>query len=134
MNLGFLRKLTRNDFPEAPVWIDKLLVPLNQFMNEVRLILDRRVDFVTNIPAQLISLTITAGAAATNNTASILCTMKTKPFGCFIVQAVQDEAVHTPLTAVAQIGSWYYDAGNIQITSIVGLTSGKKYELTILVI
>ncbi len=134
MNIGAISKLRLEDLPGAPPWVDRLLQALNPFISVVVTALTGRIEFESNIPAQKQLSTVVAGATAADNTLRFKCVMKTVPFGCFVVQAIQKEAQYTPLTTLVNVGSWRFDRGEIVISSFVGMTSGKTYDLLILVI
>jgi hypothetical protein len=121
----------REDIPSAPEWILPLLYSINQFFDTVYYALNRNLNFTENIDAQWKVFRITAGAAATDNTYSFLITMRNKPRGLSLEQVQEIENTYVPITSPVFI-SWRVNANQISIDAISGLTSGKTYDLTVL--
>lgn len=132
-SLPSIRRIMREDFPEAPQWLERLIFPLNLFLDSVYTALNRNLTFGENVRAQIKSIQITAGAAAINNT--IAFTASISPVqGVLLLGAVQQGATYTPLTVAPTVASWRASNGMIYIDSITGLTAGVLYTITILVI
>lgn len=49
MRIESVNKISRQDIPEAPAWIDKVLSPLNQFMDSVSTAMRGKVTFYDNL-------------------------------------------------------------------------------------
>src|SRR4030095_16438419 len=49
MKLQNIKRLTREEVPEAPDWIEKVLTPFNQFMEQVTVALQGRLKFGDNL-------------------------------------------------------------------------------------
>lgn len=128
-----IKRLTREDFKDAPDWINRLLYPINLFFDAVYSALNKGLNFQQNFAAQIQSFTITAGVAATDNTANFILTMTTKPQGLILLNASLQNGSLTPIGAAVYL-DWNYDGTNINISSITGLTNGTIYTFTVLVI
>lgn len=129
-----VRRLLREDLKDAPEWIDRLIQPINLFFESVYSALNRNLTLGDNVTAQIKNFTITAGAAATDNTFSFLFSIATKPRGVLVISCVQDEPVYTPLTGAVTVPSWRVNGDQVVIESITGLTNTKKYSISVLVI
>lgn len=129
-SLPTVNQIRREDIPNAPSWIDKVLDPLNQFMEGVYSALNRNLTFTENSLAQKQIFEVVAGASASACTAKFLLTMKVKPFTIFLTV--------TPKGALGDTFSpsftWNYDGASINITSISGLTSGTTYSAVALLV
>lgn len=127
-----IKRLSKEDMKEAPSWIDRLLFPLNQFLDSVYRALNRNLDFVDNVKAQKYSIQLTAGAAASNNTFKFQPTLNKAPE--FLVWRVYEKNVNYTAIGSAVWIDWYYDGDYIQISSITGLTNTNVYIINLLVI
>lgn len=125
-----VKRISREDIPGAPDWIDRLLEPLNRFLDTVYGGLNRGLTFRENFLSQTQSFQIVAGASAASCTASFILTMKAKPFLIFLVATPSGTLGDTASPAF----TWNYDGTNINITSISGLTNGVTYNLTAVLI
>lgn len=125
-----VKRISREDIPGAPDWIDRLLEPLNRFLDTVYGALNRGLTFRENFLSQTQNVQIVAGASASTCTASFILTMKAKPFIVFLVAVPSG----TLGDAFSPLFTWNFDGTNINITSISGLTSGVTYNLTAVLI
>lgn len=128
-----IKRLSREDFKDAPGWIDRLLQWLNQFVEFVSLAFSKGITFDENIQSQIKSFEITAGAAAANNTIQFLSTMRVAPRGV-IPMRVTERAGNYVVIGAAITMEWRHENGTIYIMSITGLTAGKIYDCTVLII
>jgi len=128
-----IRRILREDLREAPSWIEKLISPLNMFMDSVYTALNKNLTFGENIKGQIKSFTIEAGAASTDNVFEFPATIS-GPQGVILLAAVQQGTTYTPLITSPQISSWSYSDNTVYIDSIAGLTAGEKYNIKVLVI
>lgn len=127
-----IKRLTKEDMKEAPSWIERLLFPLNQFLDSVYRALNGQITFVDNITAQRYSIQLTAGAAAADNNFKFKPTLNKKPE--FLIWTVYRKDVnYTPVSAAVYL-DWYYDGDFIQVSSITGLTDTYTYIVNLLVI
>lgn len=129
--LPAIKRITKEDLAGAPAWIDRLLYPLNLFLNTIYNGLNKNITLADNIDCQVQTFQVTAGAAATNNTAKFTLTMKHAPSMLFLGNAISTSGNYTPIATAVYI-DWTYDGTNVNINSITGLTSGTTYNLTIL--
>jgi|GEM_PF-1913115 len=125
--------LKREDFKDAPDWIDRFLSPLNTFMRTVYEALNGNLTFGDNISGFVKEFTITAGAAAENNTTEFVHGLKRQPTGLLIMQVTQVSSNYAPITSAVTL-SWRRGVGSIVIDAITGLTNGTQYTFRVLVI
>ena len=131
--LPSVRRIMMEDYKDAPAWLSKLVYSLNLFLDSIYTALNKNLTFVDNVRAQIISMSVLAGAAAINCTTYFATTMPAVR-GVLILSAIQQGNTYTPLTAAPTVASWRVSAGTIFIDSITGLTSGQTYTITFLVI
>jgi hypothetical protein len=129
MKLPIVTQLNREDFPDAPSWITKLLYPLQLFMTAVYSVLNRGITFQDNVSCVVQQFSIVAGASETDNTFSFPCNL-----GRQIVQLTgYCTNANGSYTAVFPQISWNYIGSNVVINGIKGLTSGSKYNFVVVV-
>lgn len=124
------RRIVREDLPDAPDWVDIFIVSLNQFFDSVRLALSRNLTFAQNHDMQTKTFQITAGAAATDNTYDFAISMKKKVEGLILGKVEQVANNYAPLTSVPWI-NWHQESTSLIIDSILGLTNGVTYNITV---
>lgn len=129
MQLPTIKRITREDLLDAPEWVDRLLYPLNLFLNTLYSGLNHGLTFKENIQSQTQSFQLIAGAAATNNTVKFLVTLGKKPTFLLCPNAVDSTGSNVPVTV-----TWNYDGSNINVTAITGLSSGATYNFTALIL
>lgn len=127
-----IQRLSREDFKDAPNWINRLLGWLNEFIEYVTTAMSKNVTFDENIQSQIKTFSVVAGAAA-DNTLSFMSILRVTPRGVLLMRAVDQVGNYTPVGAAVGI-DWRYEGGSVFITSISGLTAGHTYEITVLVI
>lgn len=129
-----IKRLSREDFKEAPGWIERLLGWLNQFVEFVTLAFNGNITFEQNIQCQIKNFELVAGASADLCTAQFKNTMRVAPKQIFLGKAVQRSGNFITLTSPVSLNSWRYENGTIYIMSISGLTNGAIYDLSVLII
>ena len=125
-----IKRLTKEDMKDAPSWIERLLVPLNQFLDSVYRALNGQISFVDNITAQRYSIQLTAGAAATNNTFKFQPTLNKKPE--FLIWRIYEKDTNYAVGLAVYV-EWFYD-GDINISAISGLTENHYYIVNLLIL
>lgn len=129
MKLPVSQQLSRQDFPEAPQWISKLLYPLQLFMTNVLNALRQQLTLQDNMSAVIQQFTITAGPLATDNIYTFPFTLGRQPVQ-LTASATNGDGTYTPI--YLQV-SWNYINQQIVINGMTGLTSTKKYNITVVV-
>lgn len=125
-----IKRITKEDLGGAPAWIDRLLYPLNLFLNTIYGALNKNITLSENIDCQLASFTVIAGAAAINNTAKFMLTLKHPPTMLIVGSAQKVTGNYTPIAAAVTV-DWNYDGSAINITAITGLTNGSTYTFNV---
>ncbi len=126
-----ISRLTREEFKDAPAWINPLLSWLNQLMEQLAFAQNGQLTFEENLRTRVKTFSLLAGAAPENNTSSFTCDLKVAPKMLFLGRAVQVGGNYTPITAAVSV-SWRYESGMVYIMAVTGLTAGQTYDLTVL--
>jgi hypothetical protein len=123
-----VKRLMAEDFYDQKSWIGKLLQPLNTFMEQVTLALNKRLTISDNLQAQLSKLTVTEGT----NEYYVKVTFTDIPQGVF-VSKVRDIDSKGYDTAVGVLWDYLHETQQVKITKVFGLKDSQKgkYELTL---
>lgn len=131
------RRIIREDLSEAPGWIEKLLTPLNSFMEAIYSALNKNLTFTENIRSQIAFLEFeTAPSYVASNTFEPLRFenfMRQRAVGVIVLQAYVLDQLNEPM-ASAVTCDWYEDQGQIVIKYISGLSDSTFYKIRVLVI
>jgi len=124
-----ITSLNRQDFPDAPDWISKLLYPLQLFMDTVLNAMRNQLTLQDNFSCIVKQFSITAGALDTNNTFSFPANLG-RQIAEVNAYCTNANGSYTPV--YPQV-SWNYINGQVVINGIKGLTNGITYNFTITV-
>lgn len=133
-NLPPIQRFDAGDFKGSPTWFQvQFLSTLNQFTQAIYDIVNQGVDITQNTKDEIYPITnFTAGASATANTFNF--TPKKfvgQPSGVIIGQCVllgqaNPTAIGNPVTL-----DWIFQAGQVQILAIYGLTNTATYNINL---
>lgn len=126
-------RLLVEDFQDAPSWFPRILTVLNRFMEQTIAVLDRGVSFGDNIVARRFSTTISTGASYSTgsfDTISFSWVASALPLACLVASVRNADG--TPFLGSVGTPQWTYNAGNIQVSYVPGLSNSSKYTLTFL--
>lgn len=130
-NLPTIQRFYADDYAGAPKWFQQFLNTLNLFTQQVYNIVNAGINIASNTTEEIYTFTITAGAAATNNT--FYFTPKKfqgQPKGVSIGQVMVIAPTVTAVGAAVTL-DWIYNSGQVQVIAIYGLTNGTSYTLTV---
>ena len=128
------RQITRDTLGDVPAWMDRLLVPLNQFLRQVSDALTNNLDS-QNLAEAFMELQVTEAVAVTPFVAPLrgrvpkaVLVVKTSPLGTGGTPGTPpDGPVYVdwaPTTVEGKPG--------ISISQVFGLATGAKYTITLL--
>jgi hypothetical protein len=124
-----ITSLNRQDFPEAPDWIVKLLYPLQLFMNTVLSAMRNQLTLQDNFSCVVKQFALTAGATDINNTFSFPANLG-RTFVELNAYCTNADGSYIPV--YPQV-SWNYINGQVVINGIKGLTPTKTYNFIVTV-
>lgn len=125
-----IRRLNREDFQDAPSWIDPMLNTLNVFMDSVYNLFNKHVSLVENLNTQFVTLKVTTKSDGTINPIKQKLTIRGKVTGLVVVRVISEDIANitTPFLTWAQNGDV------LEISNIANLNNSKEYKIIILVI
>ena len=126
--------------PDAPDWMDPLILQLNSFMGSLYHALDNDLTINDNIAMSLKQISFTTRSDYTTasplesgfEVKKIANPLRTKPVGVLLVKTVDLEQYKT-ITDTVSI-HWDYLDGYINIKYVAGLKDSNKYELNLLIL
>lgn len=130
-NLPTIQRFDAGDYPKASKEFQQFLSTLNLFTQPVYNLLNQSLDITQNTKEEIYTFSLTAGAAATNNTFTFTPRkFAGKPNGVIIGQcllsAANPAAIGNPVTL-----DWVWSSSQVQILAIYGLTNGSTYSFTV---
>lgn len=129
--LPIFRRIRREDIPEAPEWIDFFIVSINQFFETTYNAFNKSLTFTENMDAQINEFSLVGGAAATNNIYRFPISTKSRPRNLVITRINRADGSYTPLSSAPWV-DWHLDGTDVVVDSIIGLTNGIRYNITLL--
>jgi hypothetical protein len=132
-----IKRIMREDVKEAPKWIEKIIYPVNLFMDAVYSSLNRNLTFTENITSQVKSLSFETkssydGTAANWDDLLFIHNLPILAKGCLLLQIQEISDNYNPIENSVFI-NWIDINRTITINLITGLTASKKYNITFLV-
>lgn len=127
MKISNNKRYVVEEFPEAVrAWIDKLISPLNSFIEQVYQALSKNITLADNIKAKVYKTAITA-----NQTYPIKLSydLNERPTSVTIGQIHENPTEASPLPVHCM--TWVYNNGTLEVT-FIGLNSAKAYSATII--
>lgn len=122
-----IKKLIKEDFAQYP-WAEKLLWPLNQFMEAVYSAMDKRLTPNENLTAQTLEIEIIE-----NNITYPLSFAWTrpgvKPTDVWVTRIVSNDNTN-PTSAPGVY--WEFDGESINVKKLYGLDGAKQYKIRML--
>jgi hypothetical protein len=138
MSLPRQRKILREDVKDAPDWINKIIDPLNNFMETVYNILNGNVNFRNHIACNLREIevitlpTYDETNMDTFRTVRFPSGLRTRAYGLHLVAVREIGGNYTPITKPIFI-NWFENQGEIVIPLIVGLKPETRYIMNLMV-
>ena len=139
--LPVINRILKEDLKEAPSWIDKLLYPINTFIESVYNALNKNITFTDNIACQIKQISFTTQAAYTDGGSanwtdiSFPNTLRNKAQGALFLDIREDNTIFIPATSNSSLSlSWIELEGRIIVKYITGLKNSTKYNITLLIL
>lgn len=131
MRLPQIKRILKEDLGAGvPTWVDRLISPLNTFMEAVYQALNKNITFSENIASFFVELTVKTDGSSTFEAMSFLNQIKTRPRAVLICQAYVKETF-APVAAAAI--AWNTDGTNVTVSEITGLSASTNYVVRLLV-
>jgi hypothetical protein len=117
------QRIISQDFPEGVrSWINRLIIPLNQFMTSVSALLNHGLTFESHMNAEIKIIRVTSADRPT-----LSYRLKSKPIGLIVLRC--HEELKFPISL-----DWVTTESGIKIRNIFGLEPLKTYTITLLIL
>lgn len=123
-----VRRLNREDFQDAPQWLDPMLNTLNSFMDSVYNIFNRNVSLTDNLNIQLTAISVETDGSGNITPVKIKTTVRGRVNGIVVIRAVSDSG-----NSQAPFVDYVQSENIITISKIAGLNLSTKYKIIMLV-
>lgn len=134
--LPTIKRVQRSDLgADIPIWVDSLLSPLNQFIEEVYSAFNKNLTIPENVKGQIKNLTFRTSSNYTSSKEFTEITyLNTLGRKTQILLLGYVEEIGTPKKKHDAITISWYDNndGTVSIHYISGLSNSKNYNITIL--
>ncbi len=135
--LPTIKRVQRSDLGgDIPVWVDSLLSPLNQFIEEVYSAFNKNLTIPENVKGQIKNLTFRTSSSYTSASKDFteITYLNTLGRKTQILLLGYIEEIGTPKKKHDAITISWYDNndGTVTIHYISGLSNSKNYNITIL--
>lgn len=142
--LPSIKKLLKSDFPEAPAWFDKVIVPLNKFMEEIYYSLDKNLSVKDNLQMSINTINFKTKSTYVTDSWSYDNFVEykfTNPLAirpsCVLIGKIV-KVGYTDNFGAGATGfislDWTYLSGNIVIKYITGLEASTEYDINLLIL
>lgn len=124
-----VRRLNREDFQNAPDWLDPMLNVLNSFMDSVYNIMNRNVSLTQNLNFQIYSMSLETDSNGDIKPLKIKTTVRGKVVGIIPVRIIStDTSLLSPFIYFTQ------SEDTLTITNIANLNNDQKYKIIVLIV
>ena len=123
------RRLNREDFQDAPAWIDPMLVVLNAFMDSVYNIMNRNISLTQNLNIQIATINVETDSNGDIKPVKLKTTVRGRVVGVSVIRAIS-----TDTSSISPFVSFTQNENILTISNIASLNSNEKYKIILLVI
>lgn len=125
----------KEDFKEAPDWVDKLITPLNLALEQIYDVLGN-LTVGDNVHGKWHNITFTTPAGYTSgdfNQISVPWNIGSAISGVFVGQVSEVSGQYTTITTPVSVSWQQPSASSVQIKYITGLQPDTKYNCRLLI-
>lgn len=122
------QKLALEDFPEQAKWIDRLISPVNSFMERMTAVLNKGITINDNMAGSITTVEL-------NGTwpVKVAWTLTQRPATVLVGQVYRTDGSSFTLTSAVQVQWQFNQSGQLQIDGVTGITpsSSAKYKVVL---
>lgn len=123
------RRLNREDFQEAPNWIDPMLTVINAFMDSVYNIMNRNISLTQNLNIQIVTINVETDTNGDIKPVKLKTTVRGRVAGVSVIRVIT-----TDTSSISPFVSFTQNENILTISNIASLNSNQKYKIILLVI
>jgi hypothetical protein len=123
-----IRRISTEDFKEQAGWIEKLIAPINEYMERTTSALNRSLTINDNFAGEIRVVEVDGTYPL-----KLAWNLSSRPQAVLVGQTALSSGAPLTLTEAVQIQWTFNQAGQVEITGVVGVTpsSTVKYKLTL---
>lgn len=123
------RRLNREDFQDAPNWIDPMLTVINAFMDSVYNIMNRNISLTQNLNIQIVAINVETDTNSDIKPVKLKTTVRGRVAGVSVIRVIT-----TDTSSISPFVSFIQNENILTISNIASLNSNQKYKIILLVI
>lgn len=123
------RRLNREDFQDAPAWIDPMLTVINAFMDSVYNIMNRNISLTQNLNIQIVTINVETDTNGDIKPVKLKTTVRGRVAGVSVIRVIT-----TDTSSISPFVSFTQNENILTISNIASLNSNQKYKIILLVI
>lgn len=123
------RRLNREDFQDAPNWIDPMLTVINAFMDSVYNIMNRNISLTQNLNIQIVAINVETDTNSDIKPVKLKTTVRGRVAGVSVIRVIT-----TDTSSISPFVSFTQNENILTISNIASLNSNEKYKIILLVI
>lgn len=123
------RRLNREDFQDAPNWIDPMLTVINAFMDSVYNIMNRNISLTQNLNIQIATINVETDSNGDIKPVKLKTTIRGRVAGVSVIRVIT-----TDTSSISPFVSFIQNENILTISNIASLNSNQKYKIILLVI
>lgn len=123
------RRLNREDFQDAPNWIDPMLTVINTFMDSVYNIMNRNISLTQNLNIQIVAINVETDTNSDIKPVKLKTTVRGRVAGVSVIRVIT-----TDTSSISPFVSFTQNENILTISNIASLNSNEKYKIILLVI
>jgi len=131
------RRFLREDFKEAPNWIERLFIPLNLFLEQTYTLVNKNLTIGDNISGKWFTTSFSTGASYTTGAFEpiLIPWDVSKSCEAVIVGYVREASdSYTVITNAVSVDWLQISASQVRVNYIAGLQNSKKYNAKFLLL
>ena len=140
MKLTFLAKVFPENLNNPPSWVKNLLIPLNQFNEQVYNALSHNLTIGDNVVGDFYTISFTTpstyGAGSPpgfTNIKFIWNYSNIKAPEAVLIAQISPKSANTYITDAVGVPTWSYDSGTITVSYITGLAASTTYNVRFMI-
>lgn len=133
MNVSFLRRLIKEDFPQQyKDLVGKIGYVINPAMEQLSLVLKNNITWTDNMAAQVINIAVTVDSTGTPTGQISFASNLNSPINHIMVTRAVNATNSTSYVTGAPFVSFLQDGNSVIIQNITGLPPNATFNLTMI--
>jgi len=127
--LPILKRLRKEDIPDAPAWMDRVIEPFNLLLEGLQVSLSKNLNFDDNFNAKIHDFTLREN----DFPFTFVPDIKGNPKGLTLLKFEKLGSFHDPITNIGT-PDWEFDGERIILHSIPGTNPIDQFNIKLLII